>query len=249
MYVERPKPRRNVLPFVACGCLGLLVGLAVVAGIVVLLLIPSLPGLALQLNGFQSKGSTEAIFQNPPPVATVVVQNPVVPQQAVVNLGAYGSQEISIDPNQNAYEVAVGTSNTGAPLATVTFTESGLMDLCYQRADICSANNANYRNPRIDLRPGGGIIYAEAYIPEFNLWQPVGVVLRLDASRRQFEVAGVDVGGVLFEVPPSGMGDRVSEVARVGNELLNQLTLQASGGQYALSEVQIDDNTLTLVMR
>jgi hypothetical protein len=73
-------------------------------------------------------------------------------------------------------------------------------------------------------------------------------VLRLDNSRRQFEVAGVDVGGVLYDLPPNDLGGRVNEVARVGNDILNQLTLDASGGRYALSEVQIDDNNLTLVM-
>jgi hypothetical protein len=249
MQIQRPTTKRSPLPFITCGCLGLLVGMMLVAGIVVLLLIPALPGIALQFSGFTSKGSTETVFQNVPLSNPVSVQNAVIPPAVTVNLGQYGSQEIPVAADQTQYQVAVGTSNTGAPLAVVSFSETGLMDICYQRADLCSSASSQYRNARIDLRPGGGIIYADVYIPEFGLWQPIGVVLRLDANRRQFEVAGVDVNGVLYDLPPNELGDRVNEVSRVGNDILNQLTLDASGGRYALSEVQIDDNTLTLVMQ
>jgi hypothetical protein len=247
--IQRPSARRNYLPFIACGCLGIGVGVMLVAGIVVLLVIPALPGMALQISGFKTKGNTETVFQNIAPMPTIAVQNGVQPQQAIINLGSLGSQTIDIDPNQTQYQVVVGTSNTGAPLATVSFTESGLMDMCYQRADLCGNSNAQYRNPRIDLRPGGAIIYADVYVPDFGVWQAAGIVLRLDSSQRQLQVAGVDVGGVLYDVPPNGVGQQVSDVARVGNELLNQLSLEASGGRYALSQVMIDDTTLTLVMR
>lgn len=220
-----------------------------VAAIVILILIPALPSLALQFSGFTSKGSTEAVFQNIPPAPTVVVQNAVQPEQVTINLGSLGSQPINIEPNQSQYQVAVGTSNTGAPMATVSFTEAGLIEMCYQRADLCGNSSAQYRNARIDLRPGGAIIYADVYIPDFSIWQPAGVVMHLDNSGRQFQVVGVDVGGVLYDLPTSGLGEQVADVARVGNELLNQLSLEASGGLYALSQVLIDDTTLTLVMR
>jgi hypothetical protein len=246
--IQRPSTRRNYLPFIACGCIGIVGGAMLVAGIVLLLLIPAMPGLALQFSGFQSKGSTNTVFQNVPPAPTVAVQNAAQPQQATINLGSYGSQPIAIEPNQTQYQVVVGTGNTGAPLATVSFTESGLMDMCYQRADLCGNSNAQYRNPRLDLRPGGAIIYADVYIPNFGIWQPIGVVLRLDNSQRQFQVAGVDVNGTLYDLPSSGLGDQVADVARVGNDMLNQLSLEASGGRYALSQVIIDDTTLTLVM-
>jgi len=249
MRIQRVQPRRDYLPLIGCGCVGITVGIILVVGVVVLLLIPALPGLALQFSGFQSKGNTEALFQNVPPAPTVAVQNAIQPEQVTINLGSLGSQPIAIEPNQTQYEVAVGTSDTGAPLATVAFTETGLMDMCYQRADLCGNSNAQYRNARVDLRPGGAIVYADVYIPDFGIWQPAGVVLRLDNSRRQFQVAGVDVGGVLYDLPPSGLGTQVTDVARVGNDLLNQVSLDASGGRYALSEVIIDDATLTLVMR
>lgn len=249
MRIQRPAQRRNYLPLLGCGCAGIAGGLVLVLGLVILVVIPLLPNFALQFSGFTSKGNTETVFQNIAPAPTVVVQNAVQPEQVTINLGSLGTQPLNIEPNQTQYQVAVGTSNTGAPLATVVFTETGLIEMCYQRADLCGNSNAQYRNARVDLRPGGAIIYADVYIPDFGFWQPAGVVMRLDNSGRQFEVAGVDVGGVLYDLPSSGLGDQVADVALVGNELLNQVSMEASGGRYALSQVIIDDSTLTLVMR
>src|SRR5215510_899925 len=132
MRIQRPPARRNYLPFIGCGCLGVGIGVMLVAGIVILLVIPALPGLALQFSGFKTKGNTETVFQNVPSVPTVAVQNPTVPQEAVINLGSLGSQTIQISPTQTQYEIVVGTGNNGAPLARVSFTETGLMDMCYQ---------------------------------------------------------------------------------------------------------------------
>jgi hypothetical protein len=123
------------------------------------------------------------------------------------------------------------------------------MDLCYRRSDVCSNASGQYRNPRIDLRPGGAVIYADIYVPEVGIWQQTGVVLRLDGSGRQFEVAGVDMGGTLYALPSGDLGTRLAEVAQTGNTILSQLALQAGGGRYVLQQVRIDDNALTLVMR
>lgn len=245
--IQRVPRRRTNWPLIGCGCAVSLAGTGLVALVALLLLLPALPGLALQFSGFSSRGSTSTVFSNVPPPVTVQVQNAVVPPDASINLGALGVQ--AVPPGNSAYQVAVGTSNTGAALATVAFTETGLMDLCFQRSEICASGNSQFHNARIDLRPGGGIIYADVYIAQFGLWQPVGVVLRLDGSRRQFELAGVDVNGVLFDLPPNELGQQVESIARAGNDLLNQISLDASGGRYILREVVIDESTLTLVMQ
>jgi hypothetical protein len=123
------------------------------------------------------------------------------------------------------------------------------MQMCYQRSDICSGSNPQYRNVQLDLRPGGAILYADVTVPQLNVTQRVGVVMRLDGSRRQFEVAGVDVAGTLYDVPPNEFSTLVNDAQRTGNDILNQLTLEQGGAQYDLSEVQISDDTLTLVLR
>ena len=38
-------------------------------------------------------------------------------------------------------------------------------------------------------------------------------------------------------------------VVVIGNDILNQLSIQAGGSQYTLSQVQVDDTTLTLVLQ
>jgi hypothetical protein len=247
MRIQRPAPA-NRRPMFACGCLGALVGGLVVLLIGGLLLVVSLPSLALRFAGFSPKGETQTVFSSPQPPAQVVVQNGIQPPQAVIDLGQYGQQ--AINTNSDLYQIAVGqASDTGGQAAVVTFTEASLMELCQQRSDICKTTTDQYRNARIDLRPGGAVIYADVTVPNLGLSQTMGVVLRLDSSRRQFQVAGIDVAGTLFDLPSGQLGDTIRQIAQRGNDLLSQLSLEAGGGRYSLSEVQIDDNTLTLILR
>jgi hypothetical protein len=245
MRIERQRRRSN-WPLIGCGCGAALAGLlgVVVVGAVVLFAL--LPDITLRLNGFAPIGDTESLFSvsAPPPVEIV---NPVTPPEVVVDLGAYGSQEIPAATND--YTVVTGSSDTGAPLAVVSFDETQLMNLCYQSSEICRDGNPQYQNVRIDLRPGGAVVYADVTVPNIGIQQTAGVVLRLDATARQFQVAGVDIGGSLYDTPPGDMSAMVGDIERTGNDLLNQLSLQAGGSQYALSEVQVDDSTLTLVLR
>lgn len=247
MRIERATRRSSPLPLVGCGCAGILIGGTLVVVLALVVLLPALPGLAVRFAGFTPIGSTSGVFAAAPPPPEMQVQNPVAPGDAVLNLGSYGTQPLSADARY--YSVTTGTSAAGAPVALVTFTENSLMELCHQRTDICSNTNSQYRNVRLDLRPGGAVVYADLRLPELGIWQAVGVALRLDASGRQFEVAGVDVGGTLYDLPPSGLGEQVAQIAAAGNDLLRQLELIAGGGRYTLSQVYIDDTTLTLLLR
>ena len=122
------------------------------------------------------------------------------------------------------------------------------MQLCQQVSTLCSADNTQYRNVQFDLRNGGAVFYADVTVPGLGVTQRAGVVLRLrDAAR--FEVAGMDVGGTLYDVPPEAFGDLVNEVERTGNDILRQLSVQADGTTYTLTEVYISDELLTLVLR
>jgi hypothetical protein len=246
MRIERQKRRSN-WPLIACGCGAALAGLLAVIGVGIILIIALLPDITLRLNGFAPKGETENLFESAAPMPTIEVINPVTPPEVVVDLGAYGSQEIPAATTD--YTVVTGSSDTGAPLATVSFDETALMNLCYERSEICRNENPQYRNVRIDLRPGGAVVYADVTVPNIGIQQTAGVVLRLDGAARQFEVAGVDIVGALYETPPGDMSTLVSDIEQTGNDILNQLSLQAGGSQYSLSEVHVYDNTLTLVLR
>ncbi|MBK9748145.1 MAG: hypothetical protein IPO91_15405 [Chloroflexi bacterium] len=50
-------------------------------------------------------------------------------------------------------------------------------------------------------------------------------------------------------MPPESFGTTITEFETRGNELLRQLSVQAGGGYYTLSEVIIDDQNLTVVLR
>lgn len=243
--------RRSNLPLIGCGCLGTLGVLALILVIGAVLLLPRLPALAASMFGLSSRGETEAFFTEATPLPPVELQNAVQPPQVTVNLGDYGGSQVISGTDSN-YEVAVGTGPTGQETAVVTFMETGLMTLCQERSPICNGSDPRYQNPRIDLRPGGAVIYADVTVPTqfgFTVQQTAGVVLQLDPSRRQFQFAGIDLGGTLYDAPPSEFGDTVAQFEQAGNDLLSQLSVNAGGGQLALSEVRIDDATLTLIMQ
>lgn len=246
MRIERRTRSNKWLP-VGCGCGVALAALITIAGIGLLLLIPLLPDITLRLSGFSPRGETANLFEAAAPLPPVEVNNPITPPDVVVDLGAYGSQELPAATSD--YTVVTGSSDTGAPLATVSFDETALTNLCYQRSAICRNDNPQYQNVRIDLQPGGAVVYADVNVPNLGIQQTAGVVLRLDGTGRQFEVAGVDIGGALYDTPPGDMSDLVDDIERTGNDILNQLTLEAAGSQYALSEVRVDDSTLTLILR
>lgn len=246
MRIERQRRKSN-WPLIGCGCGALLAGLLAVVGVGAIVIIALLPDITLRLNGFAPRGETDSLFAAAAQMPTIEVINPVTPPEVVVDLGAYGSQEIPAATTD--YTVVTGSSDTGAPLAVVRFDETQLMNLCYERSEICRDGNPQYQNVRIDLRPGGAVVYADVTVPNIGIQQTAGVVLRLDASARQFQVAGVDIGGSLYDTPPGEMSAMVGDIEHTGNDLLNQLSLQAGGSQYTLSEVRVDDSTLTLILR
>jgi len=214
----------------------------VVVGITAVVLFLNAPKIAVLLAGLKPQGSTSQVFAAQPTPPPVQLEDPISPPQAVVNLGSSGTQELP------ANNVQTGTIN-GSAAATVTFSENDLMNLCHQRTTFCSDTNPQYKNVQVDLQPGGGVIYADVNVPQIGTTQRIGVVLQLDASHRQFEVMGVDIGGTLYGLPAGELGQRVLDVATKANELLQAASLQASGGVYNLSDIRIDSNNITFVMQ
>ncbi len=253
--VYRPLRRRSRIQIVGCGCASLAAICLIFAGLTALILRPALPQIALSLAGAAPSGQTDDLFQAVTPPPTVQVQNVILPPTAVVvDLGSYGGQQ-AINLSEANAAVTVGSSAAGAPLATVTFTEDGLLQLCRQRSEWCREGSSQYRNVRFDLRPGGAIVYADVNVPVaagVEVWQTAGLILRLDDSLRRFQVAGIDISGTRYSTLPSGfesVSGLMSEVERTGNDILDQLTVEAGGGRYTLDQVQIGDTTLTLVLR
>jgi hypothetical protein len=239
------------MKMLGCGCLGAFGLLLVVGVIAVVVLLPRLPEIAASVIGMRSEGQTNEVFVQataPPPVA---LQNPVEPAQVTVNLGSYGGSQ-TLTTDNPAYDVTVGSDDTGRETAIVSFSEAGLMDICRQQRPECNGSDPRFQNVRIDLKPGGAIIFADVSVPTgygFDLQQTAGVVLQLDSSGRQFQFTGIDLNGSLYSNPPAELASTVQQFEQVGNDVLNQVSINAGGGMLALQRAQIDETTMTLIMQ
>lgn len=210
--------------------------------------------LILSLGGVENLGDTDELFSEPV-VPTPQVVNGTSPSRVTVDLGEFGSQSIEVDPRD--FTLQVGSSTSGSQLATATFTEVGLLQLCNQRSTVCTGSDGRYRNASIDLRPGGAVVYADINTGMF--WQRIGVVFRLDAGRTSLNVAGVDIDGVTYNpdtlpglLPPDvrqQISGSVDEIEAAANDVLQQLVIQSSGQSYRLTDIIVDDTLLTLVLQ
>ncbi len=244
--VHPPRRRSSVLPL-ACGCLAtfaILFAIVLVAGF---LFLPQIIG---AVTGLTPQGETSALFAQVTPEPTAILQNPTEVPQITFDLGSYGQQTLNSNPQ--LYDFTLGTGAGGQQMAMAHFTEAGLMDLCHQRSTVCSPNSSDprFRNARIDLRPGGAVVYMDTTLPQLgNVPLPAGVVLRWDQPTRRVVFAGVDIGGTLYTTPPQSLNDFVASVEQQMNDLIQQLAVEMGGGQYTVSEVSIDDSSLTIILR
>ncbi len=244
--IVRPRRRSSLLPL-TCGCLSVF---ALLSAVLVVALLFFLPQIGARLAGMVPEGDTAQVFVATPQ-PTVQLQDPTEPAQVTVNLGDYSPQTFNND-NPQLYSFTTGASTTGEALAVATFTEAGLNDLCRQRTTICSANSSDprFRNGRIDLRPGGAVVYADVAIPQLGGFeQTVGIVLRWDAAARRVVAAGIDYGGTLYSPSQQAFSDIVSQIEQSANNVIQQLSVSAGNSVYTLAEVRTDDTTLTLILR
>lgn len=244
MRIQR-QTRRRSWPLVGCA---LALGLCAVAAVVGLIfLLPNLPSITLQIAGFQPRGDTDVVFSGVTSAPTIEIVDPISADDGIISLGSYGTE--SLNSGRYPYSLVVGRSESGAPVAALSFTETSLMALCAQRTTVCGQSGDFYRNGRVDLRPGGAVVYAEVFVAQPGVWQNLGVVLRLDSTHRQLDVRGVDLNGTLYEAPPTALGATAADIEQSGNEILRQLVLETGGESFTLSEIRIDDSTLTLILR
>ncbi|MFZ4816899.1 MAG: hypothetical protein ACOYL5_20350 [Phototrophicaceae bacterium] len=257
---SQPRLRRRTIPLwqVAFGCvvaLGVGVSLLVIAlALGILLFRDRIVGLGLQSGGFEPIGQTEALFAENAvtPIPTPILFAPLAPTQFSVQLG--NSQQ-TFDTATAGVTVQVGSEPSGAQAATVQVDESGLLRLCNELSTLCSpagysSETVSIRNVTGDLKQGGLILYGDieqANLP--GLSQQIGIVMQVDSSGQRLAVRGVDVGGILYSAPPDGLGELVAEAERTANETIQQLAVSAGGGQYNVSQLAIDETTLTVILR
>jgi hypothetical protein len=169
-----------------------------------------------------------------------------------VDLGGVGLGQETLATDPQLYNFTVGTSAGGQQAAMASFTEAGLMEICQQRTTFCGPNSSDprFRNARIDLRPGGAVVYVDTTLPQFgSISLPAGVVLRWDAPSRRVVVEGVDIGGQVYTGVQQSLTELIALVEGRMNDLIQQAAVQTGGGRFTVSDVIVDDSTLTLVLR
>lgn len=108
------------------------------------------------------------------------------------------------------------------------------------------AQEARLRDPWIDLKPGGAVVYADVDL-EVG-WQQVGAVFMLDASGRQLVLAGVDIDGRLYSAPPAGeIADLVNQLESEGNRALRELTFLDPAGELTIQAISLSEDSALAV--
>ncbi len=208
-----------------------------------------------QLLGAERIDETDALFSNGEPPPTQEIDEPILPNVAVIDLGEFGRQTINTDAD--TIQVVTGSDDIGLPVAQMTISEAGLLALCRQRTDACASGTEDaYRNVRFDLRSGGMVVYVD--LRAGPVWQRVGLVMRVGGGG-QLDVIGVDVDGTTYnpQVLPSilpadlqaSIVEGVAEIERVGRDLLTAAALDMGDRRYRIQTVATGDMVLTITLR
>lgn len=248
MRVERYQYRRKSKnPLNNLGCWIVAGGLGLLICLFMSLFMLALPSIVLRLAGFDAVGQTSQLLDSS-------AQSQVVPtlingeavQQVVISAGSLGQTTVSGDTS--SYTVVLGTSDTGLPLAQAQIDEAGIISLCQQYSTICTSTGNPMREARFDFRPGGVVVIGDVFINQFNIWQTLNIVMHLNSSN-QLNIVGVDIGGILYELPEAQFGDVARQAEVIANQALQALAIQANGAVYDLASVVITDTHLVATFR
>ncbi len=237
MQVQRyhRRPRNTIGGW---GCYGLIGGALIgiiIAGIT--LLWPILPDVLLRIGGFVPSGNTADIFTTP---------QPTIGQ--VENMRRYAPQTFSIRAEATAITLSGGfnlrVSENGSQ-AIAEFTESQLANLCEQQA-IC--NNAVMQNVAIDLRHGGGVVYADVFLPDIGWQQRAGLVVQIQGGHR-VKLIGIDRNGRLYTVSSGDIASQLLALENDINRILQTAIIDIDGNRYQITGITSQQDKLSLSLR
>lgn len=238
--------RSAFTPLLYVGCGAATLGLCAAVIVVALIALPNPQGFALQVLGFRSAGQTNAVFADQPARTVPPLQQPAPVRQIVVSIPQVGQQAIIPDGERLQAVTGLDPVTSQRTLQAQT-DEAGLLALCQQYSLLCAEGNGQVRRVRFDLRPNGLIVYGELLVPGLNVWQPVGIVLQ--QVGRRLGVVGVDINGMLLVDPPAPYNALVQQAENAINDLIGTLSATVDNNAYALHELFIDDERLTLILR
>jgi len=239
------------------GCIAIFFGCAFVtvlaAAIGIFLFRDQMLGLTLQFAGFESQGNTATYLQQSAPVIPTVppLTNATSPETFSIT-GIETNESFTVQNNRGV-QVTTGTAAEG-DAATVTTTEEELVALCMDGSNICSPtgedfNGLHVSNARVDLLSGSAVIRADVDADQLPIPQNIGLAVQVSPTGDALIVRGVDINGRLYANPPPEFEDVILEAERALQEGLNQISLGVEGRDYQLSQIVIEENSLTVLLR
>jgi hypothetical protein len=242
-------------------------GCAILAALVVLVVIASVPAaLALRLAGFRSQGTTVDVLEKSGAAAAATIAWPAT-SAAGQETGAGVLPDASDSPSMDAVTVDLwflaqprtlpldqlsaerwerGETEAGSPAYFIEFDERSANVQLAQWFGETIAQQSRLRNPWIDLRPGGAVIYADVNL-EIG-WKRVGAVLMVDGSGRQMQLIGVDIDGRLYSTPPDGqIAELIQRVESEANRALRELTFIDPAGELRIQVISVSEDQIQLL--
>jgi hypothetical protein len=246
-------------------------GCAFLAVVVVVVVIATVPAaLALRLAGFRSQGITADILdERGAAAAPTIAWSPAAGQGTTPQAPGAEGQSDGVGPGapegpQSLDAVTVdlwflaepqtlqsdqvgaerlerGETGSGETAYFIEFDEESANAHLMQWFGEYIDQQNRLRDPWIDLKPGGAVIYADVDL-EVG-WQRVGAVLMVDGTGRQIEIVGVDIDGRLYSTPPNGqIADLVRQVESEANRALRELTFLDPAGQLAIQTITVTED-------
>jgi hypothetical protein len=241
MRIERYQPHRR-RGFSGCSCGLITISGGIILALFVVLIAPAFPSIGLRLAGFQPiEKSISRSTAEPIPI----IQSAKTTSQVILSAESYGQRTIT---QSSAYTMQTGTNDDSANIAQITLTENGLLTVCGQYTDLCTATGSQFRNAMVDLQNNGATISGEAFISSLNTWQPIAVIISITPTN-EFQIDGVEVNGTLFGIPDGELGQQLHDIQQTANQALRQLTLQSNGETYRLSDITITETQLVATFR
>jgi hypothetical protein len=180
-------------------------------------------------------GGNSPVTEGPESLDSITVDLWFLTQPRTLPLDQVGAERLERGQTENgatAYYIEFGEQSANAHLNT------WFGEYIEQQSRI--------RDPQIDLRPGGAVIYADVDM-EIG-WKRVGAVLMVDGTGQQIDVIGVDIDGRLYSSPPTGEIARlVQQVESEANRALRELAFVDPAGQLTIREIRVTEDRVQIL--
>lgn len=239
------------------GCAAVLVLGCCVSVIAVALLGPQLVNVIVGAIGLEARGQTTELFNDITPEPTFVLNSATEPESVQIDVGTLGQETLSND-NPTLYSYRLGYDARETRTLQIVMSEDGVNELCRQRTTACSEDttNSDFRNVRIDLRPGGAVVYFDYSNVSGNASTQLtglGLVMTWDQTARRLRVQGVDFAGALFGpgTNPQNLPFPITfeEVEQRVNEALASAAATADGRRYQIVAMTIRESDLVMTLQ